>query len=120
MGKKVLFTTLFLASMFNLFGQKKATKPVFSFKEPENTACFTCSHVVDGHQPILYASHDADGDWQFLCGQDAHTEETAKVISLGEAVKLDGTLNELYEMPCNVGAERSSPNAKWKPFRLGN
>ncbi|RZJ72313.1 MAG: hypothetical protein EOO49_07340 [Flavobacterium sp.] len=79
-----------------------------------------CDHVLDKSRKILYAAHDSEGDWQFLCGQDDHTDENAKIISLRQAVELDETLNELYEMPANVGAERKSVNDKWKPFKLAN
>lgn len=107
--------------MFNIFGRKKqsAEKADFKFKEPENTACFICDHVLNKQRPILYASHDEeDGAWQFLCGQDDHKEENAKIISLKEATELDTTINDLYEMPLGVGAERKSKKDKWISFRL--
>ncbi|CAZ98329.1 MULTISPECIES: hypothetical protein [Zobellia] len=107
-------------SLFNLFGKGKndQNKPEFKFNDPENKAVFTCNHVVDEKCPILYASHDTDGDWQFLCGGNDHTEENAKLISLKNAVELDNTLNELFEMPIGVGAERNGIGGKWEPFRL--
>jgi hypothetical protein len=108
--------------MFNLFGQNKnePKKTPYKFKEPENTACFVCDHVLSKERPILYASHDSEGDWQFLCGQDDHTEENAKIISLKQVTELDQTVNDLYEMPVNVGAERKNVKDKWTPFRLQN
>lgn len=106
--------------MFNLFGQKKPdSKAVeFKFKDEETKPTFVCSHVLNKEKPILYASHDSDGDWQFLCGGDDHTEADANIISLKQVVELDPTVNDLYEMPKNVGAERKSIKDKWKPFRL--
>ena len=38
----------------------------FPFKDAQNTACFTCCHVLEENKPILYVSHDQDGFWQFL------------------------------------------------------
>lgn len=90
----------------------------FKFTEAENTAVFTCCHVTDEQEPILIVTHDSDGDWQFLCGADEHTEQDAKMISLGQAVTLDPTLNGLFEMPIGVGALREAVGEKWKPFRL--
>jgi hypothetical protein len=106
--------------MFNLFGQKKtdSTKTAFKFKDSATKACFVCDHVLDKKRPILYAAHDAEGDWQFLCGQDDHTEKNAKIISLKQVTELDPTVNDLYEMPLQVGAERKSVKDKWVPFRL--
>lgn len=106
-------------SIFDLFGQNKKTKIEFKFNDSEDKAVFTCNHVLEG-EPILYATHDSDGDWQFLCGHDNHTEEDAKVISLKQVVELDKTVNELYEMPIGVGAERDSVGAKWIPFNNHN
>lgn len=117
MIKQVLLTTLIPMSIFNLFGQNKNTENKFKFKDSENKAIFTCNHVLAG-EPILYVTHDSDGDWQFLCGNDNHTEENAKIISLKQVVELDKTVNDLFEMPVGVGAERESVEAKWTPFKL--
>ena len=106
--------------MFNLFGQNKnnSKETEYKFKESKTTACFVCNHVLDKNRPILYVTHDSEGDWQFLCGEDDHTEDNVKVISLMQAVELDKTINDLYEMPTKVGAEREKITEKWKPFRL--
>ena len=103
--------------MFNLFNKKPKAR--YAFKEPENTACFVCDHVLNKQRPILYASHDdEDGTWQFLCGQNDHTEANAKLISLKQVTEIDETLNDLYEMPLGVGAERETITSKWQPFRI--
>lgn len=106
--------------MLNLFGQGKKgeNKIEFKFRDAENKAVFTCNHIVDDKSPILYVEHDSEGDWQFLCGQNDHTDENAKIISLKQAVELDNTLNDLYEMPIGVGAERKRVGAKWNPFKI--
>jgi hypothetical protein len=116
MIKHILLTGLISMSIFNLFGQNKKTENEFKFKDSEDKAIFTCNHVLEG-KPILYVTHDTDGDWQFLCGHDNHTEENAKIISLKQVVELDNTVNDLYEMPKGVEAERDSVGAKWIPFR---
>lgn len=121
MNKTILLTILTSLIMFNLFGQKKSNteKTEFKFKEPENTTCFVCDHVLSKQRPILYAAHDKeDGSWQFLCGQNDHTEANAKIISLKQATEIDLTVNDLYEMPLGVGAERKNKADKWVPFRF--
>lgn len=107
-------------SKFNLFGQwkKENNETEFKFSDAKNKAVFTCNHVTDEKSPILYVSHDSNGDWQFLCGKDEHTEENAKIISLKNAIELDSTLNDLFEMPIGVGAERKGIGEKWNPFKL--
>ena len=107
-------------SVFNLFGQVKRHKNItdFKFNDKENKAVFTCNHITDDKNPILYVVHDSEGDWQFLCGKNDHTEENAKIISLKQAVEIDNTLNDLYEMPIGVGAERTEIGGEWKIFKI--
>ena len=116
--KKLILTLILLMTMFNIFGQKKKETNKFLFKEAENTACFSCNHIIDQKKPILYVSHDEEGDWQFLCGIEEHAVENAKIISLKSATELDQTINDLFEMPRGVGAERNNINEKWKTFKL--
>ena len=72
-----------------MFDFLKKTKSAFKFKEPEDTACFTCDHVINQQQPILFVSQNTeDGMWQFMCGQANHTEANAKLISLNKLRKL--------------------------------
>ena len=120
MKKVHLLTFVMTISMLNLFGQKKneSTKNHYKFKDSENTACIVCNHVLSKERPILHVAHDGEADWQFLCGQDDHTEENAKIISLKQVTELDQTVNDLYEMPIKVGAERKTAKDKWQPFKL--
>ncbi|MEO8150850.1 MAG: hypothetical protein ABI723_24670 [Bacteroidia bacterium] len=101
--------------MFNIF--KKKGEANFRFNEPKNTACFTCDHVLNNERPILFAFHGSEGEWQFLC-RDNHSEANAKIISLKEATELDPTINDLFEMPLGVGAQRATAKDKWTPFKL--
>ncbi len=123
MKKFQLLTFLFSTIILSVFGQKKnnSISSEFKFKEPENTACFVCDHVLNKQRPILYVVHDKeDGAWQFLCGQDDHNESNAKIISLKQVTEIDESINELYEMPIGVGAERKNFKDKWAPFRLAD
>jgi hypothetical protein len=120
MKKYCLITIVSILCMFNLFGQNKNETPkqIYKFKEPENTACITCDHVLSKKRTILFVTHDSDGFWQFFCGQEDHSEANAKVISMKQITLIDQSVNDLFEMPLNVGAERKSTKDKWKPFRL--
>jgi hypothetical protein len=92
---------------------------IYRFTEPKDTACFVCNHVLNIQKPILYATHEAeDGFWQFLCGDNDHTDEDYKIISLEQAASIDESINDLYEMPLGVGADRETKSAKWEPFKL--
>lgn len=107
-------------SIFNLFGRLGKDKTAFKFFDEKDKAVYTCSHVLIEKSPILYVEHDGEGDWQFLCGNNEHTEENVKMISLLQAVDLDNTLNDLFEMPNGVGATRKKSGEKWEPFRISS
>jgi hypothetical protein len=94
---------------------------IYKFTEPKDTACFVCDHVLTKHSAILYATHEAeDGFWQFLCGEHDHADDDYKIISLGQAVGIDESINDLYEMPLGIGADRETQSAKWIPFKLNS
>ncbi len=102
-----------------LFGNKG--KSEYKFKEPKNTACFVCDHVLSKKRDILFVTHDNDdSSWQFLCGGDDHSEANIKIISMEQATDLDSTINDLFEMPEGVGAERGKKGEKWKPFKIAD
>ena len=103
--------------MKKLFAKNRKTD--FKFKEPENTACLVCDHVMNLKRPILFVTHDfEDESWQFLCGETDHSEGNIRIISLKNATKIDNSINELFEMPIGVGAERKDSLSKWIPFKL--
>jgi len=107
--------------MINFFKKKNQPSKEFKFREPESTACFVCDHVISKTRPILYATHEAeDGCWQFLCGKTDHEDSNIKIISLKQATEIDSSINDLYEMPLGIGADRKSQNDKWEPFRINN
>ena len=103
--------------MFNLFKKKEESK--FSFSDPENTACFTCDHVMNGQRPILLVCHEEeDGSWMFMCGKDGHAETNYKIVSLRSIVDIDNSVNALSEMPLGCGAERETVNSKWNGYTI--
>lgn len=105
--------------MLNFFKKKDPLVKQFKFKESDNTACFVCDHVMSKTRPILYVTHEAeDGFWQFLCGDTDHDDSNLKIISLKQAADIDASINDLFEMPLGIGADRKSVNDKWEPFAL--
>ena len=83
------------------------------FGEAENTAAFTCEHVIRGGRPILRAAHDEDGDWQFHCGE-SHADSSPLIICLGCIVERDSTLAALADLPIGWGADREVVGSTWK------
>lgn len=80
------------------------------FQEAENTAVFCCEHVFAG-APILYVTHDHDGDWQFLCGE--RHDGLPKLMCMGCMIERDATLWTLADMPIGWGADRPDMSSSW-------
>ena len=76
----------------------------FPFNDAPNTAAITCSHVAEGHKPILYVSH--------LCGKQ-HEESEARIVSLYSIFMLDHSIAKLAGMPYGYVAERESKETEW-------
>lgn len=84
----------------------------FPFSDSSDTACITCSHVLNDNKPILYVSHDYDGYWQFLCG-GKHTEEDARIVSLANILEIDETMSDLAELDYGEFAEAEDISSDW-------
>ncbi len=87
-------------------------KTNFPFSDAPDTACFTCCHVLDENKPILYVSHDEDGYWQFLCGEN-HTQTDARIVSLAEILKIDSSIADLAELDYGEYAEAEDMKSDW-------
>lgn len=86
----------------------------FDFQEARNAAVFICKRVSEG-APVLWVSHDSDGEWQFLCGGADHQgEDQPLLVCLEEVVERDPSLNELAGMCTNHHAERDSLGLPWR------
>jgi len=80
-----------------------------------NLRAFVCEHVFTGAD-VLYAVHDHDGDWQFLCGA-AHggEQEQPRIIDVGHLTDRDASLRELGDrLQRGQQAERNDPQSPWR------
>jgi hypothetical protein len=85
-----------------------------AFKDPLNTAVYTCTHILREGKPILHVSHDRDdGAWQFMCGASHHDDASGKMVSLRTMVAIDQTLVEIADLKCGYTASRVSPRSNW-------
>jgi hypothetical protein len=84
-----------------------------AFNEEINIAVFTTRFVVQNASPIVYVSHDEEGDWQFL-GSEQVSMKDAMVVSLEDIITIDKTILELANLPIGDSASRSSKESKWE------
>lgn len=85
------------------------------FKEGDNTAVFTTKFVVTDKKDITYVTHEKeDGAWQFFSNDHFDNfEDVAKVVGLGEIIRIDNSLLELADMPEGFSAHRKFKGDKW-------
>jgi hypothetical protein len=70
--------------------------------------------VFDRQKPILRVTHDEDdGAWQFLCGDDVHTEPEPVVICLGCISERDSSIFGVARLPLGSCAGRASEADPW-------
>ena len=84
------------------------------FADPTNTVAITTRQVLREGYPVLFVSHDTDGNWQVLCGTITD-EKDALVICLGEAVQRDRSIAGPADMPRGWSAWRRSSGEPWTP-----
>jgi hypothetical protein len=84
---------------------------MFSFDIPENTAVLSCCCIFKERKPILYALHDEDNDWQFLCGGD-HQEADTIVVSIKEVFNHDSSTAPLSMLPVGMYVERMTKDGE--------
>jgi hypothetical protein len=82
-----------------------------------NTAVFTTRFVVENNSPILYVTHDDDGDWHFM-GDDDITEEDAKLVSVKNILELDSSINDLPSLEEGYRAVRLVKKDSWEIYKI--
>ncbi len=87
-------------------------KNEFPFSDPPETACLTCTHVLDKSAPVKYVSHDEDGCWQFLCGE-VHDTSEARMVALSEIIKIDKKTADFAKLSRGEYAEYQDDTGNW-------
>lgn len=81
------------------------------FDAPTNAVAFTNQRVLREDHPVLLVSHDHDGDWQFLCGNEDPGE--CLIVCLGCAFERDRTVGLVADLPVGWRAWRDSVDDRW-------
>ncbi|MDM8006044.1 MAG: hypothetical protein QUV05_07855 [Phycisphaerae bacterium] len=69
--------------------------------------------VLDGTEPILLVSHDADDHgWQFI-GASSASMRDARIVSLAEIVDLDPGVLKVADLPPGWQAVRDQAGSAW-------
>jgi hypothetical protein len=82
-------------------------------EESLTKAVFTTVYVIENNSPIIYVSHDMDGDWQFFGPEKDVEVDKARVVSLEEIIEIDASVKEVLDMPKGTDAHRKSLESEW-------
>jgi hypothetical protein len=83
----------------------------FKFREAKNLGVFTTKQWLELEKPILRVSHDNDGDWQFLTGDQM--PEDARLVHLEHLTIKDKTLNDVFNLDYGEEANREYIGGNW-------
>lgn len=85
------------------------------FKEADNTAVFTTKFVTIDKKVITKVTHEnEDGAWQLFSNDHFDNyEEVAKIVGLGEIIKIDSSVLELADMKEGYFAHREFKGDRW-------
>lgn len=81
------------------------------FIEPDNTVVFTTKFVVIDKRGITTVTHEKEDGASN--DQFDNFEDVAKIVGLGEIIKLDSTLLEIADLPVEFTAQRRFKGEKW-------
>lgn len=101
-----------------------ATVPAWNFPVPADRRAFTCTHVVDQGESILWAARQFDPergeDWSFHCGVAGHPIKDMRMVHLAHLVRSAPSLLELAGLPQDHEAWRDHVDAPWQEAHLGH
>ena len=79
----------------------------------KNQYVFTTRFVIYDNSEIIRIIHEENGDWQFLGYEENLNESDAIIISLGEMLNFDNSLNIVDSLPMGKQALRKDKQSPW-------
>lgn len=94
------------------------TVPPWEFPVPTDRRAFSCTHVVDEGQAILWVARESDEtraeDWSLHCGGFDHTSEQMRLTHLAHLVRSAPSVRALANLPLDHEALRDDVDSAWQ------
>jgi hypothetical protein len=94
-----------------------AADPSWDFPVPADQKVFSCTHVVDDGEAVLWAarqSAEARGeDWSIHCGALGHQIDDMRMVHLAHLVRSAPGLRQISRLRIDEEALRPDPDAPW-------
>ncbi len=95
-----------------------AVDPRWPFPVPPDHRAFSCTHVVDDGQTVLWVARqskeDRGEDWTAHCGASGHATADIRLVHLAHLVRSAPSLRQLSDLRMDVEAWRSDPDCGWE------
>jgi hypothetical protein len=99
-----------------------AADPAWSFPVPPDHGAFSCTHVIDDGEAVLWVARESDEergeDWSIHCGADGHATDDIRIVHLAHLVRSAPSLREISNLRHNEEAIRADPDCAWTRARL--
>lgn len=101
-----------------------ATDPTWDFPIPPEQRVFSCTHVVDDGEAVLWAARERDAergeDWSIHCGATGHATDDMRIVHLAHLVRSSPSLRQISDLGLDVEAWRTDPDADWETAPLSS
>jgi hypothetical protein len=94
-----------------------ATDPAWDFPVPPDHKAFSCTHVVDHGEAVLWAARESDAtrgeDWSIHCGALDHETDDMRLVHLAHLVRSAPSLRQISDLGIDEEALRPDPDSDW-------
>jgi hypothetical protein len=99
-----------------------AVDPEWTFPVPPDTRAFSCTHVVDDGEAVLWLARQSDPergeDWSIHCGAEGHATDDMRVVHVAHLVRSAPSLRELSGIGLDTEAFREDVDSPWTTTSL--
>jgi Domain of unknown function (DUF4262) len=95
-----------------------AIDPAWDFPVPPDHKAFSCTHVVDEGEAVLWAARESDEtrgeDWSVHCGANGHETDDMRIVHLAHLVRSAPSLRQISNLKLDAETWRSDPDSQWE------
>lgn len=95
-----------------------AADPVWNFPVPPDRMAFSCTHVIDDGEAVLWAARQSDPergeDWSLHCGADHHSTDQMRMAHLAHITRSAPSVRNLSGLEVDAEAWRTDVDSAWQ------
>jgi hypothetical protein len=101
-----------------------ASDPAWDFPVSPDHKAFSCTHVVDQGEAVLWAARESDDergeDWSIHCGAAGHATDDIRIVHLAHLVRSAPSLRQISNLGLDEETWRKDPDSEWETARLSS